>query len=614
MDDIKEEIKIGSVIVGGPLLAAPRELLSVLVTLAKGWIFPPSEWFEERGIKGFLPEFIFLPDTLLHHERIILPASVPYGDLIDASIIKDLMRKKILCREPTYRESAYPVLWDIDEIDGYVSKLKDFSAIDRRTRLLNIIMDSDSYKDWLWKHGITIKESTTQPQSLAKQVYDAFQKDPINTGGLTDPSTMGLAMTLSSKISVIEPSHYLASSRYLNTLSQQYIEEFSKSIFLTGVECNKSAFCLVSEELESARKSINDNLFKKGGMISRSTHYEIPFGLALILKDVTHPTDFFDTMLEKRKDGAVRKFRTWLRKYDEALKSGNLGQIAKAQAETEFAAQQLREEFTTFNMNEHISSYSEITSTVIDLLTGQSPEVLIKKLPSLLEGRISKWRYPHLYYMQELGRAGIDISVREELKRVFGEEGEKFADYLNYQYKQMEIIREIENLPRSPWYEPKPIITITYPKDGSEVSLCTLIKGTSNIISESFGHFSPLLIYEYIYSCTNNKWIFNRLPPAIIYPNGDWKAFCAFKTLSPSGCMYDSYSNEQHFKICAIITMKRLDSNCFYMSYDSDELPDDIVISKSPPISVTRKENGYDIKKMEELYKRFYSEFADWWM
>jgi hypothetical protein len=497
MVDIKEEIKTGSVIVGGPLFVAPRDLLGVFVTLAKGWIFPDSEWRKEKGFRAFLPEFIFLPDTLLHHERIILPAGLPYGDLIDSPIIQNLLRKKILYREP--RESGHPLLWDFEGVDQYAKDLEEFSVIDRRTALLNIIMEPDGCKDWLWKHGITITDSETQPQSFAKRIHEAFLRDPTAAGGFSVGS-LGLGMALSSEISVIEPTSGSVSSHYLNTLSQQYIEEFNKLISPTGVEHSKSAFCLVSEELESGRKSIYNEILKNE-MISRSTTYEIPFGLALILKDVTHPTDFFDTMLEKRKDSAIRKFRTWLRRYDEALKSGNLGQIAKAKSETEFAAQQLREEFTTFNIDKRISSYSEITSTVIDLLTGRSPEMLIKKLPSLLKGRISKWRYPHLYYIQELGRAGIDISVREELKRVFGEEGEKFTDFLNYQCKQMERVREIEKLPRSPWYEPKPIITITDPKEGSEVPVWYLIKGTSNLTtSESFGRFLPLLIYVLFYS------------------------------------------------------------------------------------------------------------------
>jgi len=62
--------------------------------LAEGKIFPSSTWIKERGYRGFLPEFIFLPDVVLHHEHIILPeASAIDQGLMDISIIKDLIKK-----------------------------------------------------------------------------------------------------------------------------------------------------------------------------------------------------------------------------------------------------------------------------------------------------------------------------------------------------------------------------------------------------------------------------------------------------------------------------------------------------------------------------------------
>jgi hypothetical protein len=584
-----EKLKAGSVIVSPPLIT-PNDLLFTLVNLASGEIFPPQESIKERGYRCFLPEFVFLPDILLHHERIMLPeASQIHPFLIEHPIIKDLIQKEIL----------YPLegrisdrIWCIDTVDDYLLTLPEFSGIDKRTALYNIIMNPDRYKNWLQKKRITPSGPLQLRNLDVKQIYDAFLRDPINTGGLSN--VLDVAMALSSEMSVIGTANGLPSSHFLNTLIQQY----EGNILSELKEHHKSAYHWVLEELEGVRKSIHDELLK-GGIISKNISYKIPFGLAVILRDVTHPTDLFDVMLEKRDDRSIRKFRTWLGRYDEVLKAGNLGQITHAASEIKFAAQQLRKEFETFNTNKLVTGYSDLISDAIDIsLTAQPPKKLIDRVLGLLDGKISKWRYPHLYYMEELGRAGIDISVKKDLNRIFGDQGSKFADFLYSLGLSVEKVKEIEKLPFSPWYIPKPEIRITDPTDGSDVPLCGLIKGVSSI---SF-NLSPLTIYVCVYSHTDNKWTVNG-PPAIIYPNGGWKAFCTFKG-GLEMVQEDNNRSDQRFKICAIITIKRFK---FYNEWGLLlHRPDGIALS--PVISVTRSKN-YTMAEMEKLRHNFLEEF-----
>lgn len=616
-----EKLKAGSVVVSPPLFA-PGDLVFTLITLAEGKIFPSSTWIKERGYRGFLPEFIFLPDVVLHHEHIILPeASAIDQGLMDSSIVKDLIKKGILYPQ---RDVITEDIWCCETQEEYLMQLPEFSVIDKRTALINIIMEPHRYKDWLQKHEITFYtdvrafgkgfqeyiergHSIQQLQNLdVKQIYDAFLRDPISYVGII---SNGVAMALSSKISVIEPTWHLAKSHFLNTLIQQYgFNIFSE---LTKEEYHKNAFHLALEELEGVRKSIYEELLKEG-IISKNIIYKVPFGLALILRDVTHPTDFFDVMLEKRKERSVRKFREWLKKYDEALKSGNLGEIAKITSETKFAAQQLRKEFMTFDMNKIVSGYSELINTFLWAIL--SPKKLIERLISLLGEKISRWCYPHIYYMQELGRAGIDINVKKDLERVFGEQGSKFANLLNYHSILMEKVNDIEKLPFSPWYTPKPTIAITYPTNGSIVQFTgSLIRGTSSITF----NYSPLKIYVFVYSCADNEWVVRDGQRAIIYPNGDWKAFCIFKHRWEHQGNYDG---EQHFKICAVISTKNIklletEQDYFYNLYNPDPgyiyfyNPDDIAISKSEIISVTRSKD-YNMEEGKKLYENFCEEYV----
>lgn len=130
------------------------KLLKSLLNLEKGKIVIDKESKKEGLIGEFLSDFIYLPDAILHHDRIVLPRTKEFyakkigEEMLDSNVIKKLEMNNILYFPS---EKAY----DFKEVKRWHGELTNLINKDPRVYLLALLAAPSSKRAsrWLKMHG-----------------------------------------------------------------------------------------------------------------------------------------------------------------------------------------------------------------------------------------------------------------------------------------------------------------------------------------------------------------------------------------------------------------------------------------------------------------------------
>ena len=392
--------------------------LAMLVNLSNGRALEET-WkpnlVSPFGIKCIsLSEFLYIFDALLFHERIVLPLVKPmerYQDhadkLFESDVVRECRKKFILIP---------PEILDFQSYYRLRNKLVETALSDRRVYLIAKLGEyCASYRDytkniWKFKPKYQLRHTKTPwkiPSMLGK-------------GGPLTYDAEACALSLLTYIPVFKTTSFLPTIRLLND-SIVYAWDY------------------VKDRLESLRKEITRDLIKDR-LVQNQEVFDIPFTLSLVLREIpdsSSPSQLFDAALRLRKDKSVSKFREWLTKFHGAQKEGNLGEIAKVRSEVMAVAESLRREFGLQNIEQKIRvGFSDVAKDVFDdtlnILTFKPPKNIVKRFLDSIEIWIKKRKIQHLFFMQQLGRTGINVhNIESELERCFGK-SQDVVDLTNY--------------------------------------------------------------------------------------------------------------------------------------------------------------------------------------
>lgn len=421
------------------------KLLKSLINLESGQIVPEHQTCTQGETIGeFLADFIHLPDALLYYDRLILPRPKDYyiekiGDsFVDSNLINGKL--KDILYFPTKE------IYKIDRVENLHNRLMQTIKTDPRPYLIALLEspDTDKAGRWLKCHGHLDKMTSLTPyyaggareivqwlktvdiSEMYSSIPDDISEDPILSKTNIDGS-VGYSVYLASNIPVLEAGYY--------THDFDFFDIYLKERMNTA----KNTLQIVLKTLSDVRRDKHKELVEKG-IISTNQIYEIPFTLGLLIEGMTtrsDPVEIVDTIVNKRNERSIRKFREWLKNGNqERWREGvdiNYKNVFKIQAEIDQASANLRAEFSNVSISQkivrHLPHGIALASEAI--LTGILPlPSCIRDLGSIGDTIISNVFSPHVAHMQKLGRAGIKIS--KPLKHIFGKQGEELGNILRY--------------------------------------------------------------------------------------------------------------------------------------------------------------------------------------
>jgi hypothetical protein len=196
------------------------------LNIEKGKIVPDKESKKKGLISDFLSDFIYLPDALLHHDRIVLPRTKEFyvkkigEEILDSDVIKKLEKNNILYFPS---EKAY----DFEEVERWHGELTNLINNDRRVYLLALLAAPSSKRAsiWLKKHGfidekVSFKKywaggadaivewiNSVDINRLYAAIPDNIADDPILSERGVE-SSPGYCVFLTSDMSVMEAGYY----------------------------------------------------------------------------------------------------------------------------------------------------------------------------------------------------------------------------------------------------------------------------------------------------------------------------------------------------------------------------------------------------------------------
>lgn len=399
-----------------------------------------------EGLIGeFLSDFIYLPDALLYHDRLILPRPKEYyvkeiGEkLLDSDVINKLQKNNIICFPP---EEAY----DFRAVEELHRKLTHEISKDPRPNLIAFIESpyNERPSRWLKKHGFIDKDISLKSYYAGgaddivqwlntidlDQMYASI---PLNA--TDDPiiaerdliGSPGYSVFLTSNIPVMESGYFTQDFAFFDT----FVKEQWKP--------TKTTLSVVLNKLSKIRREEYKELLEKG-IITQSQVYEIPFPLALLIEKMSkksHPSDLIDIIINKRNESGIKKFREWLKESDiERWKNPahmDYGKTLEINADIELASENLRKEFSGVSpIKKIVQRLPRFIAIIIGIIISGGT-TLIEKIPDIIKSfdfLYTKIHPLHIAYMQKLGKAGI--KVPKQLEDVFGEQGSGFSSILRY--------------------------------------------------------------------------------------------------------------------------------------------------------------------------------------
>jgi hypothetical protein len=423
------------------------KLLKSLLNLEKGEIVPDKE-SKKRGLIGeFLSDFIYLPDALLHHDRLVMPrtkesyAKEIGEEMLDSDVIKKLETNNILYFPS---EKAY----DFKEVERWHGELTNLINNDYRVYLLALLAapNSERATKWLKEHGfidekVSFKQywaggadaivewiNNVDINRLYAAIPDNIADDPTLSEGEVE-SSPGYSVFLTSDMSVMEAGYYSQDFMFFDDIVKEKYRQGSdliaKKLQRRLDRPTKSALQKVLENLSETKESIERDLIEEELMTEKQT-YKIPFSLGVLINEMnrkSEPIDLIDVAIKERKERGNKAFRKWLREYDTEMRKDNPDRYRreKIKVDLDQVAEDLQKDSACRILNEKmVHSLSnlgrKIAEIAIRLKLGDYPNI----------------RFPHRTYMQKLGTADIKILDKLELDRVFGEQGKEFANILRY--------------------------------------------------------------------------------------------------------------------------------------------------------------------------------------
>jgi len=414
-------------------------------------------------IGEFLSDFIFLPDILLHHDRLMLPRSKAFytkriGDeFLYSSIIEKLENAGIL-RFPQMET------YDIGEANKTHKELIDLASRDQRVRLLALLSAPDIRLNskWLKEHNFIDKDKvfkrywaggsddivqwldTIDLNQIYASIPNNIADDPILSRRKVEGSP-GYSIFLTSNIPVVEGGYYSQDFKFFDDVAKEKGRHVSgllaKYLQKKLSKPTESPLWKVLDKLSETKKSIEKDLIEKEWITEKQT-YEFPFTLGLLINEMdkkSDPVDLIDIILKKRKERGNKKFREWLNECDKERRKDNPDRykLKKMEDELDQVAVKLQEEYPgeilTKKTIQSASNFGKeifkigISSELDDI---SSRKKIFDASINFLEALYSKIRFPYRAYMQNLATA--DINLLDKLEFALGEQGKKFGSILRY--------------------------------------------------------------------------------------------------------------------------------------------------------------------------------------
>jgi len=156
-----KNVKIGDIVIDHTI---DVKLLKSLLNLEEDKIVLDKEAEGEGLIGEFLSDFIYLPDALLHHDRLVLPRSKEFyvkkiGEkLLDSDVINNLQKNNIIYFS---LEEAY----DFKAVEELHRNLIHEISADPRPNIIALIESpyNERPSRWLKKHGFIDKSASLKP-------------------------------------------------------------------------------------------------------------------------------------------------------------------------------------------------------------------------------------------------------------------------------------------------------------------------------------------------------------------------------------------------------------------------------------------------------------------
>lgn len=202
----------------------------------------------------------------------------------------------------------------------------------------------------------------------------------------------------------------------------------------------RDAISHVLTELSRTRRSVARDLIEEQYVSAREI-VEVPFGLGLLINKMSKkspPSELIDAILEERNSRANRNFRAWLRRFDQAIRGGDLEETQKFRSTLKRAADELTiatpEQTPIRQITQYLSNFGEeMLSIGTGIALGKPPiREGLRLLSKVVDFVYSKVSFPYVAYIQNLGKAGFDIATASRLEETFGQQGGGFASILRY--------------------------------------------------------------------------------------------------------------------------------------------------------------------------------------
>lgn len=441
------------------------KLIKSLLNLENGKIVPDKEAIMRKELIGeFLSDFIYLPDVLLHHDRLVLPRSKAFyvkriGDeVLYSSVIEKLEKAEILYFPP--REA-----YDIGKAKKTHKELIDLASRDPRVRLLALLSAPDNRLNirWLKEHNFVDKDrvfkrywaggsddivqwlDTVNLNQMYATIPNNATNDPILSRRRVEGSP-GYSVFLTSNIPVIEGGYYSQDFKFFDDIVK---EKYRQKCGLLAKEIQKrlekpteSALYRVLSKLSETKESIEKDLIEEEWMTEKQT-YKIPFSFGLLINEMNRksdPIDLIDVAIKKRKERGNKAFRKWLREYDTEMRKDNPDRekLKKIKEDLDQVAKDLQKDSSCRISNEKtVHSLSNLGTKIAEIVIRLLGDISsVKEISNVIINSLGllypNLRFPHRAYMQKLGTADIKVLDKLELDRVFGEQGKKFASILRY--------------------------------------------------------------------------------------------------------------------------------------------------------------------------------------
>jgi hypothetical protein len=449
------DIKVGDVTIE---CRSDDKLLKSLLNLEKGKIVIDKESKKDGLIGEYLSDFIYLPDAILHHDRIVLPRTKEYyvkkigEEMLDSDVIKKLEKNNILYFPS---KEAY----DFEEVERCHRELTNFINNDHRVHLLALLAApfSERASSWLKTQGVIDEKdsyekyyrggadhtveliNSVNAEKLFAAIPGNIADDPILSNRDTE-SSPGYCVFLTSHISVIEAGYYSQDFMFFDDIvrekERQGHDLITKELQRWLDKSTKSALSKVLKKLSETKESIERNLIEREWITEKQT-YKIPFTFGLLINEMNRksdPTDLIDVVIKKRKEKGNKAFRTLLRETDNEMRSVDPNRLKLNEMEENL--KQVTEEIQkdsaskifnakTVNYLSNLGNFFYKIAIQRDLLGSID---VIKNSFELYRNK----NFPYRAYMQKLGTADIGVLDKLEADRVFGKQGEDFASILRY--------------------------------------------------------------------------------------------------------------------------------------------------------------------------------------